>query len=69
MSRILASSLRILVGGRCFVAMPFSEGFSEEVYDAIGPALKDFDITCYRADEVIRGGEVMTDVLRCSAVG
>jgi hypothetical protein len=33
--------------------MPFSEGFSKEVYDAIGSALKDFDITCYRADEVI----------------
>jgi hypothetical protein len=52
-----------VVGGRCFVAMPFSLGFSKEVYDAISSALKEFDITCYRADEVIRGGEVMTDVL------
>jgi hypothetical protein len=52
-----------VVGGRCFVAMPFSVGFSKEVYGAICSALKEFDITCYRADEVIRGGEVMTDVL------
>jgi hypothetical protein len=50
-------------GGRCFVAMPFSVGFEKEVYGAISSALKEFDITCYRADEVIRGGEVMTDVL------
>jgi len=52
-----------VVGGRCFVAMPFSVGFSKEVYGAISSALKEFDITCYRADEVIRSGEVMRDVL------
>jgi hypothetical protein len=52
-----------VVGGRCFVAMPFSVGFSKEVIDTIKSALKKFDIECHRADEVIRGGEVMTDVL------
>ena len=51
-------------GGHCFVAMPFSVPFSKEVYGAISSALKDLDITCYRADEVIRGGEVIADVLR-----
>jgi|SRR5262245_17839076 len=52
-----------VVGGRCFVAMPFSTEFSKDVYGAISSSLREFDITCYRADEVIRGGHVMLDVL------
>ena len=52
-----------VVGGRCFVAMPFSVGFSNEVFDAISCALEEFNIECHRGDEVIRGGEVMNDVL------
>src|SRR5262245_44804786 len=43
--------------------MLFSVGFSKEVLHTMKSALKKFDIEWHRADEVIRGGEVMTDVL------
>jgi hypothetical protein len=51
-------------GGQCFVVMPFARKF-DEVYTAIKSALEvpELDFICHRADKVVRGGEVMTDVL------
>ena len=51
-------------GGQCFVVMPFARKF-DEVYTAIKSALEveELGIICHRADKVVRGGEVMKDVL------
>lgn len=54
----------IIQGGRCFLAMPFKATYSDELYVKISSALRQLGIFCHRADEDIRGGTVMIDVLR-----
>jgi hypothetical protein len=52
-------------GGHCFVVMPFASEF-DTVFTEIKDALQQegIDLICERADEVVRGGQVMTDVLQ-----
>ena len=52
-------------GGHCFFVMPFAKEF-DDVYSTISSALEqeELRVECHRADEIVGGGEVMTDVLR-----
>jgi len=58
-------NLQLSNAGYCFVAMPFKRKF-HAVYAAIKKILEgdELGFTCYRADELRGGGNIMTDVLR-----
>ena len=51
-----------LLGGRCFVAMPYTD-LHLKVYEEIESALREDGLKCSLAKQAVHGGPIMTDVL------
>lgn len=55
----------MLQSGKCFVLMPFAEGFTE-IYDTIRETIEspELNFACQRADDIQGGGYIMKSVLK-----